>query len=424
MQKLLLLRVHITAALLACVSIFAEAQTKTLSWQDCVDLAIARNPDFASSSLALQSSRYSYYGSFNGVLPSLTLSNSYADASTFGSASNKWSAQASANMNVFSLTQINNIRTSKASLNLAEATLRQISSNVRQNLRNAFSQVLFAQENVLVSKNILTMRQRSAQMLQLRYDAGQESKGNMMRSKAQALQAEVGVEQALRDLRSAQKTLARQLGLDDFKIVGATGTLAVDAVPSAAPDNFEPYLGRRPDVAVQEATVQSAKVSVSQAWSPAFPSLSVNYTRSVSDRKEFPNSVYNWSFLGQLSYAFFGGGPAATYFAIASAKKNLEKAQQDLRTVRGAAVADLESTYASFVGAAEQVRVQLALLAAARQRNEEADVRYASGLMSYDNWEIIASDRISQERQAIIAQLSAAQSEASWKHSLGLGLGE
>jgi hypothetical protein len=68
--------------------------------------------------------------------------------------------------------------------------------------------------------------------------------------------------------------------------------------------------------------------------------------------------------------------------------------------------------------------VQQALLAAARQRSAEADVRYQSGLLTYDNWEIIVSDRISTERQAISAKLAAVNAEAAWERSLGKGLGE
>ena len=68
--------------------------------------------------------------------------------------------------------------------------------------------------------------------------------------------------------------------------------------------------------------------------------------------------------------------------------------------------------------------MQQALLAAARQRSAEADVRYQSGLLTYDNWEIIVSDRISTERQAISAKLAAVNAEAAWERSLGKGLGE
>lgn len=411
--------------LLLASPVLAAEPPRVLNWEDCVQIALSRNPDLASSQLALKANQYSYYGSFNGILPQLNLSNSYNynAANNFG-ATHFWQAEASATMDVFDMSQIANIRSSRAAVTLAEAALRNTSATVRFNLREAFTQLLFAQLNVEVSRNILLMRQRSAQMLVLRYNAGQESKGNMMRSKAQALQAEAALNQAYRDLRAAQRALARQLGWDDFAFMTSTGTFETQAPPDQPPENFGPLLSQRPDVAVQEATVLSAKTALSQSWSSVWPKLSVNYARTIDGRTEFPNSNYNWSFVGLLSYPLFGGGPTATYFAVASARKNLEKAEQDLRTVQDSAIADLENSYAGFMDATEQVRVQTALLAAARQRNDEADVRYASGLLTYDNWEIIASDRISQERLAIQTQLNAAQAEAAWLKSLGKGLGD
>jgi len=85
---------------------------------------------------------------------------------------------------------------------------------------------------------------------------------------------------------------------------------------------------------------------------------------------------------------------------------------------------DLETTWSGYASAYDQVKVQHALLEAARQRNDEADVRYASGLLTYDNWEIIASDRISTEKQAISSDFNAVVSQASWEKSIGKELGE
>jgi outer membrane protein TolC len=86
-------------------------------------------------------------------------------------------------------------------------------------------------------------------------------------------------------------------------------------------------------------------------------------------------------------------------------------------------MADLETVWSAYATATEQARVQAALLAAARQRNAEADVRYNSGLLTYDNWEIIVTDRVNQERQAIQAQLTAATAQAVWENALGKNIG-
>jgi outer membrane protein TolC len=228
---------------------------------------------------------------------------------------------------------------------------------------------------------------------------------------------------ALLDVRAAQKTLDRQLGLDDFRPLAATGTLTAQAPPES-PKVDETLLSMRPDVAVQEAVVKGFAASLSQARSTLWPNLSFNYSRSRTGPSEFPSAQYGWSFSGLLSYPLFSGGPTAAYYGVTAAKANLEKARQDLRATRDSAITDLETSWTDFARASAQARVQADLLAAARQRNVEADVRYDSGLMSYDNWEIISTDRINQERQTLSSRLNSVLAEAAWEQALGKQLGE
>lgn len=395
-------------------------EPRVLSWEDCVAVAAADNPDLASSVRAMEASRASWRGSFNGLLPRATLSNGFSEAS--GSAVS-WQAQAGASLSLFDMGQVASIRSAGAGLSAARAGLRQASTALRFSLRSAFAQLLFAQKNALVSKAILDMRRRSSQLVELRYSSGRESKGNTLRSKAQTAQAEADLAQALRGLRTAQKALGRRLGRDSFAPVAATGTLSAQAPPEL-PRDLEPLLAVRPDIAAQQALLRGARAALSQARSSLWPTASVNYGRSRLGPTEFPSERYSWTFGGLLSYPLFGGGPTATYFAVQGAMKGVEKSEQDLRAARNQAVVDLEDSWSSFAGGTDQVRVQAALLAAARQRNEEADVRYASGLLTYDGWEIIASDRINTERQAIKAELDAAIAEAAWARATGRTLEE
>lgn len=392
------------------------------TWEDCVATALKNNPDLASSSRALEAGKASYRGSFNGLLPQLNLSNSYSDSDSFGGNGGfHWQAQGTASLDLWNAGQIASIKSASAEVRQAQANLRQASSTLRLNLRKAFAQLLFAQKNVEVSKKILEMRQRSSQLVTLRYDSGRESKGNRLRSRAQFLQAQADYSQALRDLRTAQKSLDRQLGLDEFSMVIATGTLDANPLPDF-PTNPKDLLSSRPDIAAQQAVIQNAQASLAQSYSTLWPKLSASYSRSILGTKEFPSSRYGWSLSGVLSYPLFGGGPTATIFAVSASKKKLEKAEQDLRSVRNQAILELESSWSSFAGTVDQVKVQDSLLEAARQRNDEADIRYANGLLSYDNWEIIASDRINSERQSIQTQLNSVNAEAAWKKALGVGL--
>jgi outer membrane protein TolC len=242
-------------------------------------------------------------------------------------------------------------------------------------------------------------------------------------AQAELTQAKVLYEQALADLRTSQKALDQQLGLDDFRTIAATGTLDTDE-PAPLPKIDDSVLASLPAISVQEAAVKSSEAALEQSKSSLLPSLSASYARLRSGSAEFPAAQYGWSLGGVLSYPLFSGGPTAVYYAVSAAKRGVEEARANLRSVRNAATVSLGNTWTNWFKAAGTVRVDASLLEAARQRNIEADVRYDSGLLTYDNWEIISTDRITQERQLLSDRLSAAIAEAAWEQALGKGLGE
>ena len=155
-----------------------------------------------------------------------------------------------------------------------------------------------------------------------------------------------------------------------------------------------------------------------------WPTLSASYSRSRSGASEFPNRTNSWSAGASLSYALFGGGPAAAYLNTKASRLGYERTQSDLSAARQAALSDLETAWSNYADGTDQVAVQEALLEAARQRNDEADVRYGSGLMSFDIWEGIVSERVTTERQTLSARRAAMDAETAWHRALGRALGE
>jgi outer membrane protein, multidrug efflux system len=417
----------ICASWFCALSVFAQetASGKALTWQDCVSIAARNNPGLISSQRSLDASKANYSGSYNGVYPSLSLSHRYSnseDSAGSGSRVTSWQTSAQANWSIFDMSEINNIQLSQILSVQAQANLKQASASLRYNLAKAFYQLLFDQENIKVSKNIVEMRDKEAQLVALRYDSGTEYKGNMLRAKAQLLQAKADLAQSIRNLRADQRALNQQLGIDEFTFVSATSTLAVQE-PGDFPKDFEPLLRSRPDVIVQQAILVAAQLNVSRAKTSLWPAISANYSLSNSGPDEFSGAPRSAWGVG-LNYPLFGNGPTAAYYSISAAKSNLEKSKQDTRSVRQSAISDIESSWSSFAGAIDQVKVQSALLEAARTRNDEADIRYSSGLTTYDQWEIIASDRINQEHQVVQSRLNALNAEAAWARALGKQLEE
>ena len=403
------------------VCVFAKDTLSPLTWSECVSIALRQNPDLASARAGKAASKASLRGSYNGVMPTLDLTNSYTDAQ--GANNALWTAQASANLNVLDASALAGIKSASALLAQATARQRLASAQLRLDLRTAFLRRLFDDKDVEVSRNIEDLRRKSAQLVALRYESGRESKGNKLRADAQYMEATAELAQARRRIRADQRALYRRLGLETVDDAPVAGVLEA-AEPPSLPADIQNIADQRPDVLVQRAGIAVAQADVRRAQSPLWPALSAGYARFRTGASEFPSDNSGWSFRGILDYPLFGGGPTATYYQITAARQNLEKAQQDLRSVRDQAMADVETAWSAYATAAENARVQAALLDAARQRNAEADVRYNSGLLTYDSWEIIVTDRVSQERQAIQSQLTAATAQAAWENALGKSLEE
>jgi outer membrane protein TolC len=396
----------------------AATTPKTLTWQDCVALAALKNPTLISADYSLQSARATYLGSFNGFMPNLTLSNGYASSGV-----PNYTSQYTASINLFNMSQVASIKAAASNYTQAHASLRLASANLRFNLRQAFATAFFADQNVEVSRKILDIQRRNASEVLLRYKGGKEYEGNMMSARSQAIQAEASLNQALRGARTARVSLDQQLGLDEFSVVAVTGTLAAEFPPDL-PSRMQDFLSNRPDVAVQEAVIRQQKAAVDSAESSLWPSLGASYSGFRAGPSELPGPNRGWDAAATLSYPLFGGGPTATYYGVKSSKRALDKAEQDLRTVKDAALADLENNWAAYGNAIDQEVAAEDNLNSARQRNKEAVIRYASGLLSFDNWAVIVAAWVAAEQQAISAHLTAVVAQAAWEQSLGKALGE
>jgi len=406
-----------------------------LTWQDCVRIAIERNPQFLSAMRAQEASQAQYRGSYNGIFPHLSLSNTYTDSSntsvgvladgttgTITSTSKNWTAQGTASLDLIDLSQWAAIQSAEASFHQSQANEQVASSNVLLNLYKNFSTLLYSQEAIDVDRNIRNLWDQNAQMISLRYDSGAESKGNAMQTQAQFLQSDVALNQSYRDLQVAQQQLAQSLGQDDFSTLVVTGTWTTTPAPKTPPD-FGPILAQLPVVVAQQAVVDQAKAAIHAAHSSLYPTLSLNYSKGLEGDSEFPTHNPFWTFTGLLSYPLFAGGPTATYYASAAADKNYKKALEDLRSIREQALGTLESAWSGFVQAEDQVRVQRAFLDADVQRKQEADIMYQSGLMTFQDWQVITNDYVNFQKSYLSAEQSLIAAEGQWRFATGQQLG-
>jgi outer membrane protein TolC len=396
----------------------ADVAPKVLTWEDCVALAAIKNPTLLSADYIVQSDRAAYLETFNGFMPNVALTHGFTS-----SGQPIYTSQYTASINLFNMGQVASIKAAAANYTDAQANLRLASAALRYNLRSAFATVYFADQNVDVSRRILEIQKRNAKEVLLRYKGGKEYLGNMMNAAAQAVLAEATLNQAVRSARTARVGLDQQLGLDEFSVVAVTGTMTA-AYPPDLPGHLEDFLSDRPDVAVQQAVVLQQQAALASSESTLWPTLSASYSGFRTGTYELPGPSHGWDAAATLSYPIFGAGPTATYYNVKSSQRALDASNQNLRTVKDAAVADLENNWAAYGNAVDQQVAAEDNLEAARQRNKEAVIRYAAGLVSFDDWAVIVAAWVAAEQAAITARLNAVVAQAAWEQSLGKALGE
>lgn len=411
---------HRLLLLITATLIPAFAAAETLTWNALAEIATAENPDLKASRAAFEADRASYRAAFNGVMPRLSLSNSYLRSDDDGG-EGRWQASGSASIDLFDRSNFAEIRAASAALARSEAAYNDVSSAVLFELRSAFAGLLFAQEQTIVAERIRDIRTRNSRMVGLRYNSGRESKGNMMRARAERLQADSDLAQALRAVRTSKQQVAEALGRQEFETIATTGTLSIVPPPETVPGNIASLAESHPGVIVAAANVEAATAALDRSSSDLWPTLSASYNRSFRGSSYFPNDDPGWSASGVLSIPIFAGGPTALYHGVKAARFNLAAAEEDLRARRIAARGELEAAYAQLAAASETIEIQAAFLEAARQRNAEADIRYSNGLMSYEDWERIVTERVNFERGLIRAQRDAVIAEAAWNRAAGKG---
>ncbi|OGR87992.1 MAG: hypothetical protein A3A86_06715 [Elusimicrobia bacterium RIFCSPLOWO2_01_FULL_60_11] len=174
-----------------------------------------------------------------------------------------------------------------------------------------------------------------------------------------------------------------------------------------------------PSYLISRYLLDRSRAQVTLARSDFFPTLSVSGTgrRRLADSGSDRDS---WSAGAQVSYAFFNG--ASDLNGLREARSNLEKSYADLDSTARETEVSLEEAYSGFQDAAGLEGVQEEFLKASEERAKIARAQYSNGLISFQDWDLIESDLIGSQKDALTARRGAVLAEAAWDRVLGRGL--
>ncbi|MHB9154953.1 MAG: TolC family protein [Endomicrobiales bacterium] len=402
-------------ALLACA---VPAGAAALTWEEVAAEAQARNPALKKARGALEQARQAYYRSYSNFLPQLSAGagagQSESETQGFG---RSYSLGLSASLSVFSgFGDVSETRLRGLDVKIARENNGRTVSDVMYTLRNSFINLLWAQETVNLSQEILKTRTGNYEMIRLKYDAGTEDRGSLLRIEADRVQAEYDLNKARRARESASLQLVKAMGREDFAVVTVTGSLSspgfgrVPAVDEA--------VRQTPEFAVAQYSLAKAGLSVTSAKSSLWPGVALSAGRSVTGPQWMPSNN-QWNAGISVSYPFFPGG--RNLYDIKIAETGRTVAAESFAETRQQLAVKVDGSIRNYVDAFENISVRERYLAASREQSGVTTAKYINGLTSYQDWYTIQNDFISAQRALLNARRDALVSEAQLRNVLGLG---
>jgi outer membrane protein TolC len=416
------MKIQMIAIALMTATISWSHGNPVLTWEQCIEKARVYNPDLVSARSALRELEYEVTSASAGFLPSVSAS---AGASLGQSEdSDRWSenesSSASVNLSQDLFSGGGNTAKRKralAQLKIGMEQYRQTLADVELNARLAYIEVVYAQELIELTQKIEERRAANVRLIQLRFDGGRENAGSLARTKAQLSQAAYESNEARRSLEYALRNLTAAIGLTT-PVAGVTGTL--NAAPPEALEDLEALMQQTSDYLIAATQVEASEQGFRVTRSARFPQVSLSAAAGVSDGSGFDSYDGYWKVGLNVSMSLYSGGQLGS--DVAAAREQVIQSEMDLIATGNALLASLQQQWNSYANAIESETVQQELLDAEMLRAEISTAKYKQGLLSYEDWDTIESNVISQGKTHLQRIRSSEQQQAYWKNVLGLSV--
>ena len=410
----------LVAMALACGPALAQ---KPMTFEECVKELAAHNPDLYVAQEAVNVARANMLSSYSPFLPQVSAGGSAnrnnQELDTGYEATTAYSASIAANQNIFNGFQdIAALNQSRAKMTQADINLQRIKANLSAEIRDAFIELMFAQDAFILDGKIAGRRKDNLALIEMRFEAGNEDRGSLLRSQAFYNQALLDVSETKRRIRVAQCKLNKVLGRYENLAVTVTGTWE-RAQPPPPPD-FQELVKTTPEYRKANVQCAIAREQIRIARSGYLPTWSVSANFGLSDDESIIPRNESWSVGTSVGLNVFNGGQ--TIFAVRAAHAQLRGTEAQLASTANTTLSAMEEAFTSWQNAVDRVRLQSQLLEAAEIRMEIAQIKYSNGLMSFQDWDTIGNELISNQQNMLEREKLAIAAQAQWEKVVGISV--
>ncbi len=399
---------------------FTKSSAQILKWEDCIKLLWQNNPQLKSSQHDVKASEFGVTKARAGYFPDVTASGTlkrYEDTSISNKINESQTYTGKATIEIFSgFETFASIKESQATLEKSQASLSQTKVSLLAELRHAFAQTLYAQENVKLSEKIEKRLKKNSNFLKLRYQGGLEAKWAFQKAEADWKESVWEHEKAQQELKVARQKLNKVVGLqksDDFSV---SGDFSVPEV-STLEDLKTNVLEKHPDIKYQYFQKELSHATILKEISGFWPTVSLFADYSLKGVNNPPDKKA-WSYGLEFSWALFSG--LETYAATRAARENYVKDDFTLQDTVLTIDSELKDAYTTYRYARNKVSITKAQLAAARSRAAVVEEEYSSGLKTFLDWEQSQALLTQTEKQHLTSERDAVVSLADFEKARGM----
>lgn len=394
----------------------SSSAQEVLTWPDCLAEAKKNHPDLISAVESVNREKAAEEVTASGLFPQTSVDLDISRAKTSSTTANSYSYGVSGTQLIFDgMKTSSEIKAASENVAAADANYRFTSTGVRLDLRNAFVNLLKAQELVKVTEEIVKIRRDNLALIRLRYESGLEHRGALLTAEANFAGASFELARAKRNVEFVQRQLTKEMGRKKFTPVAVAGDFTVRETAVEKPD-FDVLVKNNPSVLNALAQKNAASFGIQSARANFFPTVFGSAGAGESGAV-WPPENDQWNAGVSVSLPLFEGGLKTAQ--LAQARAAYRQTVADERGTRNTVIVSLERTWAALQDALETVDVRRKSLEAAEERSRIAQAQYSTGFIAFDDWIIIENTLVEAKKIFLESQADALLAEAAWVQAKG-----
>lgn len=421
--------------LIPLLALSLNAAAVELTWEECLRYTMEGNPQLESSKNEWLATQENERVALAGYLPSLNAQASYTQTGTTGNSgavvangvviggsgstiNKNYLASLNFSQNLFKgLQDSSKIDQAKWRTKNSYYAYVATKSNLSFNLKDAFSNLVYAQETMTLAQSILERRESNYKLVSVRYDSGRENKGSVMLAEAYYQQAQLELTKARDALAVAQEKLKSIMNKDQFDKLQAVGSIPLDQLEFKN-KGLEDLALETPAYHQAYALEKVAAEQIDISRSSFLPSLDLTGNVVKQGPSFFPERE-RWAMAITLTVPIFDGlkdlgtyrGSVLSKYAAEGKKKNT--------------MLDLLPKLRDAQNLARQSDIKYSIdekfKNASATRAEIARAKYNNGLITFEDWDIIENELIQRQTSFLQSKRDRVVKYATWENLLGRG---